>query len=408
MGVRDDAEAIAPELAALRRAIHREPEIGLDLPGTQRKVLAALDGLPLEISLGTALSSVTAVLRGGGAAAPGGDARGGPVVLLRGDMDALPVTERTGLDYASQTAGAMHACGHDLHTAMLAGAARLLAARQRELPGTVVFMFQPGEEGHAGARHMIAEGVLDAAGQRPAAAYALHVASADWPAGVISTRPGPMLAAAEVLAVTVHGQGGHGSEPYHAADPIPAACEMVTALQTLVTRKFDVFDPVVITVGSFHAGTTDNVIPDDATFLATVRSFSPGARDKVRESALALVGGIAGAHGLTVSAEFRDGYPVTVNDEAETRFAARVAADLLGEERCVPQLNPMTGAEDFSFVLEQVPGAFLMLGACPPGADPATAPNNHAPDAVFDDSVLAAGAALYAELALQRLAAAVP
>jgi hippurate hydrolase len=408
MGVRDDAEAIAPELVGLRRAIHREPEIGLDLPGTQRKVLAALDGLPLEISLGTGLSSVTAVLRGEGAAALGGrDARGGdggPVVLLRGDMDALPVTERTGLDYASQTKGVMHACGHDLHTAMLAGAARLLAARRRELPGTVVFMFQPGEEGHAGARHMISEGVLDAAGQRPVAAYALHVASADWPAGVCSTRPGPMLAAAEVLAVTVHGHGGHGSEPHHAADPIPAACEMVTALQTLVTRRFDVFDPVVITVGSFHAGTADNVIPDDATFLATVRSFSPGARQRVRESALALVGGIATAHGLTVSAEFRDGYPVTVNDEAETRFAAGVAAALLGKERCLAQPNPMTGAEDFSFVLEQVPGAFLMLGACPPGADPATAPNNHAADAVFDDSVLAAGAALYAELALQRLA----
>src|SRR6266566_3626183 len=261
MGVRDDAEAIAPELVGLRRAIHREPEIGLDLPGTQGKVLAALDGLPLEISLGTALSSVTAVLRGEGAAAPGGNARGGdatggPVVLLRGDMDALPVAERTGLDYASQTAGVMHACGHDLHTAMLAGAARLLAARRRELPGTVVFMFQPGEEGHAGARHMISEGVLDAAGQRPVAAYALHVASAEWPAGVCSTRPGPMLAAAEVLAVTVHGHGGHGSEPHHAADPIPAACEMVTALQTLVTRRFDVFDPVVITVGSFHAGNT--------------------------------------------------------------------------------------------------------------------------------------------------------
>jgi hippurate hydrolase len=408
MGVRDDAEAIAPELVGLRRAIHREPEIGLDLPGTQRKVLAALDGLPLEISLGTALSSVTAVLRGEGAAALGGDAKGGPVVLLRGDMDALPVAERTGLDYASQIEGVMHACGHDLHTAMLAGAARLLAARRRELPGTVVFMFQPGEEGHAGARHMISEGVLDAAGQRPAAAYALHVASADWPAGVCSTRPGPMLAAAEVLAVTVHGHGGHGSEPHHAADPIPAACEMVTALQTLVTRRFDVFDPVVITIGSFHAGTTDNVIPDDATFLATVRSFSPEARDRVRESALALVGGIAAAHGLTVSAEFRDGYPVTVNDEAETRFAAGVAAGLLGEERCLAQPNPMTGAEDFSFVLEQVPGAFLMLGACPPGADPATAPNNHATDAVFDDSVLATGAALYAELALQRLTAAAP
>ena len=404
MTVRDDAEAIAPELAQLRRAIHREPEIGLHLPGTQRKVLAALDGLPLEISVGSALSSVTAVLRGGGAL--GGDARGGPVVLLRGDMDALPVAERTGLEFASRIGGVMHACGHDLHTAMLAGAARLLAARQRELPGTVVFMFQPGEEGHAGARYMISEGVLDAAGRRPVAAYALHVASAEWPAGVCSTRPGPMLAAAEVLAVTVHGHGGHGSEPHHAADPIPAACEMVTALQTLVTRRFDVFDPVVITVGSFHAGTTDNVIPDEAAFLATVRSFSPAARDRVRSSALALIGGIASAHGLTASAEFRDGYPVTVNDDAETRFAALVAAELLGEDRCVAQLNPLTGAEDFSFVLEQVPGSFLMLGACPPGADPASAPSNHAADAIFDDSVLGTGAALYAELALRRLTAA--
>ena len=245
MGVRDDAEAIAPELVRLRRDIHREPEIGLQLPGTQSKILTALEGLPLEISVGTALSSVTAVLRGGapggaGAHALGRDGHGGdakvPVVLLRGDMDALPVAERTGLDYASQTEGVMHACGHDLHVAMLAGAARLLAARQRDLPGTVVFMFQPGEEGHAGARHMIAEGVLDAAGQRPVAAYALHVASSELPAGVCSTRPGTMLAAAEILEVTVRGHGGHGSQPHLAADPIPVACEMVTALQTLVTR----------------------------------------------------------------------------------------------------------------------------------------------------------------------------
>src|SRR5215470_14064939 len=309
MAVRDDAEAIAPELTALRRAIHREPEIGLNLPGTQRKVLAALDGLPLEISLGTALSSVTAVLRGAG----GGD---GPVVLLRGDMDALPVAERTGLDYASQTEGVMHACGHDLHVAMLAGAARLLAARQRDLPGTVVFMFQPGEEGHAGARLMIAEGVLDAAGQRPVAAYALHVASSELPAGVCSTRPGSMLAAAEILEVTVLGHGGHGSQPHLAADPIPVACEMVTALQTLVTRKFDVFDPVVITVGSFHAGTTDNVIPDDARFMATARSFSRESRSALAELVPRLIGDIARGHGLTAEAVYAAEYPVTVNDAA--------------------------------------------------------------------------------------------
>jgi hippurate hydrolase len=397
MAVTDDAVAIADEIAGLRHAIHTEPEVGLDLPLTQQKVLAALDGLPLEVSTGTALTSVTAVLRGTGNP-------GGPVVLLRGDMDALPVTERTGLDYASTHDGAMHACGHDLHTAMLAGAARLLSARRRDLPGSVVFMFQPGEEGYGGAKYMIDEGVLDAAGERPAAAYALHVASAQLPMGMFSTRAGTVMAAAEVLDVTVQGHGGHGSQPHHAADPIPATCEIVLALQTLVTRKFDIFDPVVITVGSLHAGTADNVIPDSAHFLATVRSFSPASRERVRDAALGLVRDIATAHGLTATAEFTNSYPVTVNDQAEAQFAADVVTDVLGEGRHVGLRNPMAGAEDFSYVLEQVPGAFVMLGACPLGIDPATAPFNHSADACFDDAVLADGAALYAELALRRLA----
>jgi amidohydrolase len=397
MTVTDDATAIAGDMARLRRAIHAEPEIGLDLPLTQQKVLAALDGLPLEVTTGAALSSVTAVLRGTRKS-------GGPVVLLRGDMDALPVTERTGLDFASKLDGAMHACGHDLHTAMLAGAARLLSARRDELAGSVVFMFQPGEEGYAGARYMIEEGVLDAAGERATAAYALHVASALLPSGVFSTRPGPMMAAAEVLDVTVRGHGGHGSQPHHAADPIPVACEIVMALQAMVTRKFDIFDPVVITVGSFHAGTTDNVIPDSAHLLATVRSFSPASREQVRDAALRVVRNIASAHGLSATAEFTNSYPVTVNDQAEAQFAADVVAGVLGERRYVGQTNPQAGAEDFSYVLEQVPGAFVMLGACAPGADPATAPFNHSADAVFDDAVLSDGAALYAELALRRLA----
>jgi amidohydrolase len=397
MAVIDDAAAIAGDIARLRHAIHAEPEVGLDLPLTQQKIISALDGLPLEVTTGTALSSVTAVLRGTANS-------GGPVVLLRADMDALPVTERTGVDYASTINGAMHACGHDLHSAMLAGAARLLSDSRADLAGSVVFMFQPGEEGYAGAKYMIDEGVLDAAGERPAAAYALHVASAELPTGVFSTRPGPMMAAAEVLDVTVHGHGGHASQPHHARDPIPAACEIVLALQLLVTRKFDIFDPVVITVGSFHAGTTDNVIPDSAHFVATVRSFSPSARERVRDAALRLVRDVAAAHGLTVSAEFTNSYPVTVNDQAEAQFAAQVVAEVVGEGRYVGQANPMAGAEDFSYVLERVPGAFVMLGACPPGADPAAAPFNHSADAVFDDAVLADGAAVYAELALRRLA----
>jgi hippurate hydrolase len=203
--------------------------------------------------------------------------------------------------------------------------------------------------------------------------------------------------------VTVRGGGGHASVPHLCADPIPAACAMVTALQTMVTRTFDVFDPVVITVGSFHAGTTDNVIPDEARFLATVRSFSPGARDRVRAASLRLVADLATAHGLRADAVYHDGYPVTMNDAAEAEFAGRAVTDLFGSGRLAAQANPLAGAEDFSYVLGEVPGAFLMLGACPPGADPATAPFNHAADAVFDDSVLPDGAALLAELAVRRL-----
>ena len=400
---------MASEIAELRHAIHREPEIGLDLPKTQAKVLAALDGLPLEITTGRSLSSVTAVLRGGdrGGRPPGSTLRGrnpGPVVLLRGDMDALPVTEETHLPYASTVPGAMHACGHDAHTAMLAGAARLLSARQAELPGTVIFMFQPGEEGYAGARLMIEEGVLDAAGERPVAAFALHVSSQRLTCGTFSTRPGTMLAAADQITVTVRGRGGHASTPHRAADPIPVACEMVTALQTLVTRKFDVFDPVVITVGSFHAGTTDNVIPDKARFMATARSFSRESRSALAELVPRLIGDIARGYGLTAETVYAAEYPVTVNDAAEAAFAAETVSAVFGPERSEQAEFPLTGAEDFSFVLEQVPGAFVMLGACPPEDDPLAAPTNHSALAIFDDTALADGTALYAELALRRLA----
>ena len=394
--IRDEAAAISADLVELRRSLHAEPEIGLDLPRTQRKVLDALTGLPLEISTGEGLTSVTAVLRGG---------QPGPTVLLRGDMDALPVTERTGLPFTSRVDGAMHACGHDLHTTMLAGAARLLSGRQADLAGNVIFMFQPGEEGPGGARIMVAEGVLDAAGQQPVAAYALHVASGLLPFGLLASRPGPIMAAADQLHVTVRGRGGHGSQPHHAADPIPVACEIVIALPTMVTRQFDVFDPIVLTVGTFHAGTVDNVISDEAKFVATIRSFSAQARTAVQQSAPRVCQDIASAHGLTAEAEFVDGYPVTVNNDTEMAFAAQTVADVLGEGRYISAPNPLTGSEDFSYVLDQVPGAFLMLGACPPDIDPFSAPFNHSAEAVFDDAILADGTALYAELALRRLAA---
>jgi hippurate hydrolase len=392
----DDARAQADDLVRLRRALHAEPEIGLELPRTQEKVLAALDGLPLEITPGPAgLGSVVAVLRG---AAPAGRS-----VLLRGDMDALPVVEETGLDFAA-TNGAMHACGHDLHTASLVGAARLLAARRDELPGDVIFMFQPGEEGYDGAGHMIEAGVLDAAGARPEAAYALHVASAVFPAGLVAVRPGPMMSAAAVLHVEVVGTGGHGSSPHLAQDPISVAAEMVTALQTLVTRQFDVFDPVVVTVGRFAGGTQHNVIPERAEFEATVRTFSATNQTLIVDRAVRLCRGLAEAHGLRAEVEWESLYPVTNNDPTEAEFLAATAADLLGEAATMLMPHPHTGSEDFSRVLERVPGAFAFVGATPPGIDPSRAPFNHSPRAVFDEAALPAAAALYARLAADRLA----
>ncbi|THA23706.1 amidohydrolase [Streptomyces sp. RKND-216] len=398
MNLREDAAAVQDDLVRLRRALHQHPETGLDLPRTQEKVLAEIDGLGLEVTTGRRLSSVTAVLRG---------ARPGPTVLLRGDMDALPVEERTGLDYASRTGTTMHACGHDLHTAMLAGAARLLASHRDRLAGDVVFMFQPGEEGFDGARLMVEDGVLDASGTRPVAAYAVHVLSAGHASGRFFTRGGPAMAASNVLTVTVRGAGGHGSMPHRAADPVPAACEMVTALQTWISRTFDVFDPVVLTVGSFHAGTKQNVIPESATFEATVRSFSPATQARLKDGTVELCRGIAAGHGLRVDAEFTELYPVTVNDAREAAFVERTVAELHGEERFEPMAHPLAGAEDFSRVLDEVPGAMTMLGAPPAGADPESSANNHSPHAAFDDAVLADGAALYARLALDRTAAGV-
>ncbi|MDG4830977.1 M20 family metallopeptidase [Solwaraspora sp. WMMD1047] len=395
MSLRAEAGAIQGELAALRRELHQIPETGLHLPRTQERVLAALAGLPLEVTTGAGLSSVTAVLRGG---------RPGPVVLLRGDMDALPIVERTGLEFTSRHAGVMHACGHDLHTAGLVGAARLLSARRAELPGDVVFMFQPGEEGYNGAGHMIDEGVLTAAGRPVDAAYGLHVLSSMVPRGVFASRPGPLMAASAGLFVRVVGAGGHGSRPHTALDPVPAACEMVTALQTMIGRRFDPFEPVVITVGVFQAGTRRNVIPDDATFEATVRTFSTAVSDRVRVRATELCEGIAAAYGLRVEVRYETEYPATVNHAADHEFVAATVEEVFGADRFQEMPHPMTGSEDFSRVLDRVPGAYFFLGACV-GDDPDTAPPNHSPLAAFDDGVLADGAALLAELAVRRLAA---
>ena len=390
-----EADASAADLADLRHDLHRVPEIGLELPRTQARLLEALEGMGLEVTTGTGLSSVVAVLRG---------AHPGPAVLLRGDMDALPVTEDSGEPFTSERVGVMHACGHDLHVAGLVGAARLLAARRDQLAGSVVLRFQPGEEGNHGARLMIEEGVLDAAGERVVAAYGIHVVSAMIPAGHVTGRPGTAMAAADQMYVTVQGRGGHGSMPHLAADPVTVAAEIVLALQTAVTRQFDALDPVVVSVGRLAAGTVDNVIPGTAEIDATIRTFSPEQHAIVPDRLIRVVEHVAAAHGLTADVTYVRGYPVTVNDPAEITRADRVTTALLGDGRFHPAPRPVPGAEDFSYVLQEVPGAFLFVGATPTGGDPATAPYNHSAHARFDDAALPVSAALLAALALDRLA----
>src|SRR3954465_9012612 len=274
----------------LRRRLHRQPEIGLHLPKTQATVLAALADLPIEVTTGKSTTSVVGVLRG---------ARPGPTFLLRGDMDALPVHENTGLPFASEIPGVMHACGHDTHVAMLLGAARLLAERRDELAGQVVFMAQPGEEGFHGARFMLEEGLLDVVPEAPVSgAFALHISSS-FPSGTINVRPGPMMAAADQWRMAVRGRGGHASMPHTAADPVPVAAEIVLALQSMVTRRVDVFDPAVVTVGRLEAGTKDNIIPDTAELEGTIRTLSAQRRADIVASVERVATNIAAAHEMT-------------------------------------------------------------------------------------------------------------
>ncbi|WP_232660980.1 M20 metallopeptidase family protein [Pseudonocardia sp. TRM90224] len=394
--LRTQAEALQPQTVALRRALHRHPELGLNLPRTRDAVVAELADLPLQVHLGRSVSSVVAVLDGH---------RPGPTVLLRGDMDALPMPEDTGLEFASTVDGTMHACGHDTHVAMLASAARLLAERRDQLAGRVLFMFQPGEEGFHGARYMIDEGLLDHTGPagRPESAYALHI-SATMPSGELHTRPGPLMAAADTITVTVYGRGGHASAPHDALDPVPAAAAMVGALQTMLTRRVDTHQPTVLTIAHITAGTTTNVIPETATISGTLRTLSEQVRALMYDEIRRVCTHTAQAYGCSAVVEIDPGYPVTVNDDGAAGRVDELAATVLGRDVVSTMSSPIMGAEDFSYVLAEVPGALAFLGGCPPDVDPATAPPNHSNRVVFDEPAMAAGVALYAGLALDALA----
>lgn len=397
------AEELRPELVALRRELHQIPEIGLHLPLTQQRVLDALDGLDLEITTGQGLSSVVAVLRGRGPA-PAGREQDRPVVLLRGDMDGLPVTEELeALDYRSTHEGQMHACGHDLHTAALVGAARILDRLRDDLAGDVVLMFQPAEEGPGGAEPMLAQGLLQAAGRPVEAAYAMHVSSSEFPLRQWYSYPGPIMAAADTVHLEVTGMGGHGSQPQFTLDPVPVLCEIVLALQTMVTRSFDPFDTVVLTVGRIEGGTKDNIIGDTANLSATLRTFSPQTRELALANIERVASNVAAAHGQSARMWTTEAYPATINDLAEYQLARRAAEDLFGTERYTDRPHPEMGSEDMSFVMNEVPGAYFFVSACP-DEDYANAPTNHSPRAAFDDVVVPDAAAWYAEVALRRTA----
>lgn len=394
------ARAIEADTVALRHDLHRHPEPGMDLPGTQERVLAALQGLPLEITLGKSLSSIVAVLRGG--AAPDGVER--PTVLLRADMDALPVHEETGQPFASQVDGAMHACGHDMHSATLVSAARILCEHAAQLPGDVVFMFQPGEEVLAGAKAMIEEGVLDAAGRRVDRAFGLHALSAVLPHGVFTVRAGTMMAGADVLAGDIVGVGGHGSAPHLANDPVPVMAEAILALQTVVTRKFSVFDPIVINVGIANAGQAYNVIPERCHIEASIRTLTPQTRAKASKLLPSVVEQVCSVHGATAELEWLPGVGPTVNEAAAARFTHAQLAAVLGDERVVELQQPFMGSEDFSEVLADVPGAFVFYSAVPADLPLEKATFNHSATAMFDDYPLADATAAYVQLAQASLA----
>ncbi len=384
--LRDAADVLLEDLIALRRAIHRHPELGLDLPLTQAAVLSALDGLPVAIRTGTALSSVVADLDTG---------RPGPTILLRGDMDALPMPEDTGLEFSSAAPDRMHACGHDAHTAMLVGAARLLSAQSERLVGRVRFMFQPGEENPGGAAIMIDEGVLEGVD----AAFALHVAP-NLGAGQLALRAGAMLAATDDFLIRVRGRGGHASSPHWATDPVPVAAEIVLALQAMVTRTVDAFNPGVLTVGRMSAGTAGNVIPEEAELEGTIRTVDEKVRAGLRDRVVSVTEGIAAAHGCTAEIDLRRGYPVTMNDPTMTEFVTGVIRDVLGPRAVLEMPAPLMGAEDFSYVAAQRPAVMGFLGVCPPGQpDPFAAPGCHSNRMVLDETQMATGAALHAAVA---------
>jgi amidohydrolase len=374
--------AFAEDMAAWRHTIHRRPELGFDLPETAAFVAARLREFGVdEVHEGIARTGIVALIHG---RHPGG------AIALRADMDALPMDEITGAPYASEIPGRAHACGHDGHTAMLLGAARYLA-ETRNFAGTAVFLFQPAEEQGGGGQVMVQEGVLDRWAVQEV--YAMHIAPGV-PLGEFATTPGPIMAAVDDVTITLRGKGGHAAYPHDAVDPIPGACALVSALQTIASRNADPMKQLVVSITQIHSGSAFNVIPSEATICGTIRSYDKALHALARRRLQEIVQGQAAAFGLSAQIDFLEGYPPTVNDPDKTAFAADVAREVA--TRVDTAMVPEMGAEDFSFMLEARPGAFLMLGN-------GDTPMCHHPAFDFDDRALPVGASTFARLVERAL-----
>lgn len=369
----------ADDMAAWRQHLHRHPELGFDCPKTAAFIAERLREFGVdEIHEGIAQTGIVAIINGQGA---------GQTIGLRADFDALPMTEMTGLDYASETPGKMHACGHDGHTAMLLGAAKYLC-ETRNFSGRVALIFQPAEEDGGGGEVMVQEGIMDRFDV--AQVYGIHNAPGE-AFGSFSTRAGPLLAAADTLHIRITGKGGHAAHPDETRDPVMAACGMAQAIQTIVSRNLDPLKQLVISVTQIHTGTTDNVIPTEAYLNGTIRTFDKEVREMARTRLAEIVAGQAASYGVEAELEYEEGYPSTVNDADKMAFAAEVAQEIAGADAINREATPIMGAEDFSYMLEARPGAFLMLGQ-------GEGPSVHHPEYNFNDEVAPVGASFFVRL----------
>nr|WP_183366639.1 M20 aminoacylase family protein [Gellertiella hungarica] len=376
-----------PELVEIRHHLHQYPEIGLSEFRTSDYIAEKLTAMGYEVTRGLAKTGLVATLKNGSSPRSIG---------IRADIDALPITEETGADHASRIPGMMHACGHDGHTTMLLGAARLLAER-RQFDGTVHLIFQPAEENFGGARIMVEEGLFD---RFPCdAVFALHN-DPSLPFGQFAFREGPIMAAVDECRITVNGKGGHGAEPQDTADPIVAGAAIVMALQTIVSRNIHPMDPAVVTIGAFHAGSASNVIPERAEIVVGIRSFDPRVRDELEHRIRTIATAQAQSFGMTATVDYERSYDATINHKAETDFARTIARDFAGADKVVDMQRPTMGSEDFAYMLKERPGTYFFLGAQKSPDDPQL----HHPRYDFNDDLLPIGAAFWVELAERYLA----